>query len=147
MSALADVRANMSALADTCATRTTASLRCVRLGVWPCLPSNITSIQLSEVVRMNIRYCTSKFKLIISFLTKNKRLQIVVLTQYMYWLTYAVKHNVLNILRNSYNTKTTVAARPKGAGVSFSNTISIAAPIESKHHINRAGIEKNANFL
>ena len=80
-SALADVRAMMSALADARALRTTASLRCVRLGVWPYLPSNIASIQLSEVVQMNIRYCTSKFKLIISFLTKNKRLQIAVLTQ------------------------------------------------------------------
>ena len=51
-------------------------------------------------------------------------------------------HNVLTILRNSYNTKPTVAVRPKGAGVKFCDTITIATPIESSYHIHRDGIEK-----
>ena len=56
-------------------------------------------------------------------------------------------HNVFNILRNSYNTKPTVAARLKGAGVRFIDTVSIATPIETSHHINKAGIEKCRHFI
>ena len=52
-------------------------------------------------------------------------------------------YNVLNILnKNGYNTKLTVAARPKGAGVRFCDTITIATPIKSGHRVNKAGIEK-----
>ena len=58
-------------------------------------------------------------------------------------------YNVCKILNKSYHTKPTVAvaARPKGAGVRFCDTITIATPIESSHHINKAGIEQNTNTL
>ena len=51
-------------------------------------------------------------------------------------------YNILVIIRNSYNTKLTVAARPKGAGVRFYDTITIVTQIDSSHHINKAGIKK-----
>ena len=51
-------------------------------------------------------------------------------------------NNVLTILRKSYKTKPTVAARPQGTGVRFSDTISIATPIDSSHHILRNGLER-----
>ena len=50
--------------------------------------------------------------------------------------------NLVTVLRKSYETKPTVAARPKGTGVRFSDTISIATPIDSSHHILREGIER-----
>ena len=51
-------------------------------------------------------------------------------------------NNLLTILTRSYRTKPTVATRPKGTGVRFSDTISIATPIDSSHHILRVGIER-----
>ena len=50
--------------------------------------------------------------------------------------------NLLNILNKSYKTKPTVTARPKGTGVRFSDTISIATPIENNHHILKEGLER-----
>ena len=55
----------------------------------------------------------------------------------------SLAHNLLHILiRQSYCTKPTVIARPKGTWIRFSDTISIATPIESNHHILREVIER-----
>lgn len=51
-------------------------------------------------------------------------------------------YNVLKIIRNSYNSKPTVASRPKETGVRFCDTTTIATPIESSHHINKAQLRK-----
>ena len=45
-----------------------------------------------------------------------------------------------NYIKKSYETTPTVAARPKGTGIRFSDTISIATPIDSNHHILRNGL-------
>ena len=54
-------------------------------------------------------------------------------------LTY---YTVLNILGKIYNTKPTVAARPKGTVVRFSDTILIVTPIDSTHNILREGTQR-----
>ena len=51
-------------------------------------------------------------------------------------------YNLLNILNKSYKTKPTITARPKGTDVRFSDTISIATPIENNHQILKEGLER-----
>ena len=53
----------------------------------------------------------------------------------------SLAYNVLNILGKIYNTKPTVAARPKGTRVRFSDTISTATPIDSIRNILREGTQ------
>ena len=54
-----------------------------------------------------------------------------------------VVHNVLKTISNSYiNTKPTETTRPKGAGVRFCDTITIATQIEDSYHISKVVIGK-----
>ena len=49
-------------------------------------------------------------------------------------------NNLVTILRTSYGTKQTVAARPKGTAIRFNETISIATPIYSNYYVLRNGL-------
>ena len=60
------------------------------------------------------------------------------------WTTQSEdQHNVLITIINSYvNIKPTITARPKGTGVRFWDTITIATQIEDSHNISKAVLGK-----